>query len=170
MPAFLVIYDQSAPFSFSITIQPIQYTKMWCLTSVESSFRLWFSDGQPINSPRGVSNVSSRLIFDTQGFLDLTELTIPRCTILDANGSKLVLPTLWSYVLSGPLPPVIKLALKIEGNGSFELTLATIMEPHHIDAGVFVESSTILDLAELRRVQGINYTCDRKAQTTSRCS
>ena len=128
---------------------------MWCLTSVESSFRLWFSDGKPIDFPRGISNVSSRLIVDTQGFLDLTELPIPGYTILDANGSKLVVPTLWSGLLTGPLPPVIKLALKIEGNGSFELTLAASTDPDHIGAGVFVKSSTILDLAESRRIREI---------------
>ncbi|KAL9610825.1 MAG: hypothetical protein Q9167_004494 [Letrouitia subvulpina] len=64
---------------------------MWRLLRVISAFQLWFSDGEPINSTRGISHTSSRLIVDTQGFLDMTELSLLKFTALDVNGLLLVL-------------------------------------------------------------------------------
>ena len=61
---------------------------MWEIVQVDSSYQLWFSDGKAIEAPRGGSGVSSRLIVDRLGFLDLTEILLSE-PLLDANGSLL---------------------------------------------------------------------------------
>ncbi|KAH8424948.1 uncharacterized protein LDX57_002694 [Aspergillus melleus] len=66
---------------------------MWRIAEWESKHRLWFSDGEPIDAVRPIDNfetragLSSRLIVDKLGFLDLTEIPSAPTVALDANGS-----------------------------------------------------------------------------------
>jgi len=99
---------------------------MWRLAEVHCSFQLWFSDGKPIEALRGGGGVSSRLIVDHQGFLDLTEISLSKMTVLDANGSMLWLrpdPERRSFPSSGNTPQWLELSLEIVGDGGFELSL-----------------------------------------------
>jgi hypothetical protein len=88
---------------------------MWCLGEVQSSSQLWFSDGNPIADTRGGYGVSSRLIVDQQGFLDLTEIDVPNVTALDANGLSL-------WLIQDSEPHWLNLSLAIVGDGGFNLT------------------------------------------------
>ncbi|UKZ78236.1 hypothetical protein TrVFT333_005972 [Trichoderma virens FT-333] len=63
---------------------------MWHLARILVASRLWFSDGNPVEALRGGNGVSSRLIVDDQGFLDVTEMRSLESVTLDANGA-----TLW---------------------------------------------------------------------------
>ncbi|KAI9035945.1 uncharacterized protein KD926_002610 [Aspergillus affinis] len=66
---------------------------MWRIAEWERKHRLWFSDGEPIDALRPIDNfetragLSSRLIVDKLGFLDLTEIPSATTVALDANGS-----------------------------------------------------------------------------------
>lgn len=51
---------------------------MWSLAVVDSPFKIWCSDGMPVNSVRGGTGGSTRFIIDKQGFIDVTELTVSR--------------------------------------------------------------------------------------------
>ncbi|KAI8966498.1 hypothetical protein F5Y11DRAFT_309491 [Daldinia sp. FL1419] len=94
---------------------------MWRITKVFSDFRLWFSDGKPIDSIRGQANVSSRLIVDQKGFLDLTELSLHHTLFINANSSILVVEK--KKVSSNTL--YIELSVRIHKDGSFELVAAS---------------------------------------------
>jgi hypothetical protein len=93
---------------------------MWSLSLVESSFKLWFSDGMPIDAVRGGKGVSSRLIVDRQGFLDLTEIIL---ATLDANGSILRSK---AYTSGDEKALCLRLLLRVGGDGGFVLSLIPI--------------------------------------------
>lgn len=63
---------------------------MWHLVRILAASRLWFSDGDPLEATRGGQGISSRLIVDRHGFLDITEVHSSKSMALDANGA-----TLW---------------------------------------------------------------------------
>lgn len=63
---------------------------MWHLVRILVASRLWFSDGDPLEAARGGQGVSSRLVVDHHGFLDITEVHSSQSMALDANGA-----TLW---------------------------------------------------------------------------
>lgn len=63
---------------------------MWHLVRILAASSLWFSDGNPLEATRGSQGISSRLIVDRHGFLDLTEVHSTNAMSLDANGA-----TLW---------------------------------------------------------------------------
>lgn len=63
---------------------------MWHLVRILAASQLWFSDGGPLEAARGSQGVSSRLIVDRHGFLDITEVHSSQSMALDANGA-----TLW---------------------------------------------------------------------------
>lgn len=103
---------------------------MWHLAETNTPFTLWFSDGNPIGSVRGGSGLSSRLIVDQQGFLDLTEMDLSTSQILlDANGSVMTVnqgqePKMPSVdKLNGMNEISAALSLTLPGNGSFSLAL-----------------------------------------------
>jgi len=95
---------------------------MWEIVQVDSSYRLWFSDGKAIEAPRGGSDDSSRLIVDRLGFLDVTEILFPE-PLLDANGSLLCVqpPTPGPYGQKNTTASCMRLSLKIK-DGGFTLT------------------------------------------------
>lgn len=110
---------------------------MWCLADVHvlpSQTKLWFSDGKPVDAIRGGFGVSSRLIVEGQGFLDLTVVQVIGKEWIDANGS-----TLWPQ--DGPeheFPfnpshshdsPWLLLFLSIE-SGSFAISMIAIPAKH----------------------------------------
>lgn len=49
---------------------------MWAITSIDSPFTLWCSDGRPIDQVRGGFGESSRVVVDQKGFLDITQLNV----------------------------------------------------------------------------------------------
>ncbi|UKZ96334.1 uncharacterized protein TrAFT101_011131 [Trichoderma asperellum] len=63
---------------------------MWHLVRILAASRLWFSDGGALETARGGHGISSRLIVDRHGFLDITEVHSSKSMALDANGA-----TLW---------------------------------------------------------------------------
>lgn len=63
---------------------------MWHLVRILAASRLWFSDGDALETARGGHGISSRLIVDRHGFLDITEVHSSKSMALDANGA-----TLW---------------------------------------------------------------------------
>ena len=102
---------------------------MWTLAEVRTSAQLWFSDGKPIESIRGGDGLSSRLMVDQLGFLDIVEITSPAIASLNVNGS-----WLWTRVrpkrrpssphLSGPkTSPLLRLSLEVSTNATFRLTV-----------------------------------------------
>lgn len=99
---------------------------MWYLASVKSSFKLWFSDGMPIDDVRGGRGVSCRLIVDQKGFLDLTEYPPTSGAVLDANGlslrppAGLASPRCWNSNRLQCIP----LGLEIRENGHFRISAA----------------------------------------------
>jgi len=114
---------------------------MWCFVVVQSSFQLWFSDGMPISVERGGPGVSSRLIVDQKGFLDMTEYPPTSGFMVDANGSSLQLPR------NSAGPPsadenslrCMELSLEINGDGSFELGLIG-SDPLHLRKGMIIRA------------------------------
>ncbi|POR32665.1 Uncharacterized protein TPAR_07087 [Tolypocladium paradoxum] len=100
---------------------------MWHLARIFCHFQLWFSDALPIKVPRGGQNVSSRLIVDQRGFLDLTEFRSGANLALDANGAVLSLKRDDANGVSClPLDigaQWLNLTLKIEDDGGFQLSL-----------------------------------------------
>ncbi|KAL9045470.1 MAG: hypothetical protein Q9214_001487 [Letrouitia sp. 1 TL-2023] len=100
---------------------------MWRLLRAISSFQLWFSDGEPINSTRGISNTSSRLIVDTQGFLDLTDLNSLKFTALDANGLLLLVHGPPFNTPSSQSSYLAELFLTIVEDGGFQLSVTQPM-------------------------------------------
>ncbi|KAK3688259.1 hypothetical protein B0T22DRAFT_148908 [Podospora appendiculata] len=102
---------------------------LWRILIVQSSAKLWFSDGQPVDDPRSGAGTSSRLIADGQGFLDLTGVPSAAEPILDANGLFLwISPTpagasAPKHVEPETAPlPFLDLFLQIADNNSFTLT------------------------------------------------
>ncbi|KAL7786720.1 hypothetical protein V8C37DRAFT_391840 [Trichoderma ceciliae] len=104
---------------------------MWHLVRILVASRLWFSDGSPIETSRGGQGISSRLIVDRQGFLDITEVRSSESVALDANGATLWLkrhetgsrfacPSLEDS--SHPL----SLSLRVDDSGSFTLSLVRV--------------------------------------------
>jgi hypothetical protein len=104
---------------------------MWKFVKVNGSYNLWFSDGKPIDIIRGGHGISSRLIVDRQGFLDLTELDFDKWTILDANGLELMVTD------ADELGPSIELSLIIPGDGTFTLSF-TMMRSQNIEASLII--------------------------------
>ncbi|KAL7941984.1 Phospholipase/Carboxylesterase domain-containing protein [Trichoderma barbatum] len=105
---------------------------MWHLVQILIASRLWFSDGNPIEASRGGHGVSSRLIVDGQGFLDVTEIRSLESVALDANGA-----TLWLKRHEGAsdrfaCPSLqnssypLHLSLRVDDGGNFNLTLVNI--------------------------------------------
>ncbi|KAM0255937.1 hypothetical protein ACHAQJ_005338 [Trichoderma viride] len=104
---------------------------MWNLVRILAASRLWFSDGDPIAATRGGQGISSRLIVDRLGFLDITEVRSSESTALDANGA-----TLWlkrhetASHLACPSPQnssyPLSLSLRIDDDGSFALSLVKV--------------------------------------------
>jgi hypothetical protein len=91
---------------------------MWKLSN-SSGPQLWFSDAAPLDSIRGGHGVSSRLIIDTQGFIDFTELHLPSAIILDLNGN-LVQSSIPSTIdLDDGSHPWANITLTIPGDGTF---------------------------------------------------
>ncbi|PKK46320.1 hypothetical protein CI102_9796 [Trichoderma harzianum] len=105
---------------------------MWHLVRILAASQLWFSDGNPIAAQRGGHGVSSRLIVDGQGFLDVTEMRSLDSMILDANGATLWLKRHERYgsrfacpSLQNSLYP-LKLSLRIDDGGNFNLSTVDI--------------------------------------------
>lgn len=105
---------------------------MWQLVQILSASQLWFSDGNSIETIRGGRGISSRLIVDGQGFLDVTEVHIPGALALDANGA-----TLWlkRHGRSGDTPECpylgsssspLSLSLGVDNDGTFDLNFAQL--------------------------------------------
>ena len=88
---------------------------MWKLTLIHniSGSQLWFSDAEPQDSIRGGNGVSSRLIIDTQGFIDFTELQLTSAIKLDMNGALITIG------LDDPSHPWVNITLTIPGDGTF---------------------------------------------------
>lgn len=139
---------------------------MWSLVKVDSSYNLWFSDGKPINTTRGRPGVSSRLIVDQQGFLDLTEQDFAGQTILDANGSKLI-------VFNGNEPsPPLKLSLEILGDGTFILSLITTSQIIGTGMVISILPSPYSNLLECRSyifIRGVRNTQTIARSIRRRC-
>src|SRR5258708_28722060 len=78
-----------------------------------SKAELWFSDGRPITEVRGGAGLSSRLIVDSQGFLDLTDLVLPHSIAINLNGQNIYasLSVLW-----------VTMELGLPGDGRFIAT------------------------------------------------
>ncbi|KAI1650894.1 uncharacterized protein F4817DRAFT_212704 [Daldinia loculata] len=97
---------------------------MWRITETHSDFHLWFSDGKPVDSIRGGNLASSRLVIDKNGFLDLTEITLPDMRLLNANDSIIVVKTDQDSPPTGNNTPLwFELSLRIDGDGGFELSI-----------------------------------------------
>lgn len=105
---------------------------MWHLVQILAVSRLWFSDGNPIAAQRGGHGVSSRLIVDGQGFLDVTEMRSLDSMILDANEATLWLKRDERYssrftcpsLQDSPYP--LSLSLQIDDGGNFNLSIVNI--------------------------------------------
>ena len=94
---------------------------MWKLSLIYngSGPQLWFSDAEPLDNIRGGNGVSSRLIIDTQGFIDFTELQLPSAIILDLN-SALVHSSIPSTIdLDNSSHAWVDITLTIPGDGTF---------------------------------------------------
>ncbi|KAL6895075.1 hypothetical protein GGI43DRAFT_127760 [Trichoderma evansii] len=105
---------------------------MWQLIRILAASRLWFSDGDPLEAARGGQGISTRLIVDRYGFLDITEVHSSQSLALDANGE-----TLWlkrreidsdftcPSLENSPYP--LNLSLQIDDSGdSFTLSLVRV--------------------------------------------
>jgi hypothetical protein len=150
---------------------------MWRLAENDGKFQLWFSDGKPINALRGGHGVSSRLIVEGQGFLDLTEIKITEMTMLDANNSVLwpyPTPEYWFFPgnpSNGKTAPWLELAVEIVEDCCFIVRL--IPNPTYesrINAAgkviniLSVPSSSLLGHRPLR----FNHTGVRKTQAIAK--
>ena len=95
---------------------------MWQFQSIEnpSDAALWFSDGEPLEVPRGGKGVSSRLIVEGQGFLDVTDFQngFP-------NGPVMDMVNLNGQVFNYTPNPSVDLTLSLPGNGTFSATQAS---------------------------------------------
>jgi hypothetical protein len=95
---------------------------MWQFQSIEnpSGASLWFSDGEPLEVPRGGKGVSSRLIVEGQGFLDVTDFQngFP-------NGPVMDMVNLNGQVFNYTPNPSVDLTLSLPGNGTFSATQAS---------------------------------------------
>ncbi|WP_421551390.1 hypothetical protein [Pseudomonas yamanorum] len=95
---------------------------MWQFQSIEnpSGAALWFSDGEPLEVPRGGKGVSSRLIVEGQGFLDVTDFQngFP-------NGPVMDMVNLNGQVFNYTPNPSVDLTLSLPGNGTFSATQAS---------------------------------------------
>ncbi|ALN80861.1 hypothetical protein [Lysobacter antibioticus] len=94
---------------------------MWQFQTIRnpSEALLWFSDGLPIDSWRGGQGVSSRLIVDGEGFLDVTDFQNgfpfgPVMDFIDFNGAD------FDYTPN----PSASFELYLPGDGSFTATAA----------------------------------------------
>ncbi|KAK5988848.1 hypothetical protein PT974_10344 [Cladobotryum mycophilum] len=104
---------------------------MWHLREVLLGYQLWFSDGLPIDAIRGGHGVSSRLIVDRKGFLDVTEVRSAEAVAINANGE-----TLWMKKLDKNNHPAcpslenssypLNLSLEDGLNGGFKLSLTKL--------------------------------------------
>ncbi|RFU80929.1 hypothetical protein TARUN_1275 [Trichoderma arundinaceum] len=104
---------------------------MWHLVRILAASQIWFSDGNPIEAARGGHGVSSRLILDRQGFLDITEVRSPESVALDANGAILWLKRreVDSYFGCPSLQNsqyLLNLSLRVDGGGGFTLGLVKV--------------------------------------------
>jgi hypothetical protein len=88
---------------------------MWKLSHIHniSGSQLWFSDAEPQDSIRGGNGVSSRLIIDTHGFIDFTELQLTAAIKLDMNGALITID------LDDSSHPWINITLTIPGDSTF---------------------------------------------------
>ncbi|UNI15742.1 hypothetical protein JDV02_002248 [Purpureocillium takamizusanense] len=105
---------------------------MWQLVSILCNVQLWFSDGHAINKVRGGQNVSSRLIVDSGGFLDLTEFRSGPGLAIDANGAVLSLRLQTGAPASCPeldhVVPWVNLTLDVHDGGMFDLSFHELPE------------------------------------------
>lgn len=149
----------------------IRLETMWRLLRVISSFQLWFSDGEPINSTRGIAKTSSRLIIDTQGFLDLTDVNYRKAEALDANGLLLLVHKSPFYTSSSQSPHLAELQLTIVEDGEFQLSLnqSTTSKQGNLDASMLIKICEVLLSAEMRRWERTSNNGNRKAQTIPQC-
>ena len=94
---------------------------MWRLSLIRniSGSQLWFSDGEPQDSIRGGNGVSSRLIIDTQGFIDFTELQLTSAIKLDMNGALIHSSIPSTIDLDDSSHPWVNITLTIPGDGTF---------------------------------------------------
>ena len=97
---------------------------MWKLSHIHniSGSQLWFSDAEPQDSIRGGNGVSSRLIIDTQGFIDFTELRLqltPAISKLDINGALVHSSIPDTIDLDDYSHPWVNITLTIPGDGTF---------------------------------------------------
>ncbi|USV98553.1 hypothetical protein KUA23_15815 [Pseudomonas pergaminensis] len=95
---------------------------MWQFQSINnpSGAALWFSDGEPLSVIRGGKGVSSRLIVEGQGFLDVTDFQngFP-------NGPVMDFVNLNGQVVDYTPSPSVDLTLSLPGNGVFSVTQAS---------------------------------------------
>lgn len=105
---------------------------MWHLVQILAVSQLWFSDGNPIAAQRGGHGVSSRLMVDGQGFLDVTEIRSLDSMVLDANGATLWLKRHERYTSRFACPSLqnspypLSLSLRIDDDGNFNLSIVDI--------------------------------------------
>ncbi|KAF7795299.1 hypothetical protein EIP86_006453 [Pleurotus ostreatoroseus] len=97
---------------------------MWKLSVVHNAAgnALWFSDAKPLDNVRGGDGVSSRLIVDTQGFIDFTELSLPPSTILDINSAFIPFGSASSpstVDIQDIEHPWVDITLNLPGDGTF---------------------------------------------------
>ncbi|KAI1455672.1 hypothetical protein F4805DRAFT_262606 [Annulohypoxylon moriforme] len=97
---------------------------MWCLKQVDCSFKLCFSDGEPLHAVRTEAGMSYRLIVDQLGFLDLTETPhLMRTHGIIANDELLTVPSKHEVSIRRHADDLlINLYLQIDISGVFELT------------------------------------------------
>ncbi|KAJ6510345.1 hypothetical protein C8R45DRAFT_386487 [Mycena sanguinolenta] len=96
----------------------------WIITEVNNpnGFSISFSDGQPVDVERGGSGASCRLIVQTQGFLDITSLSLPArssepsVSMLDFNGVR------WAWTASGEYTSPSQFCLSFPGDGKVNVT------------------------------------------------
>lgn len=96
----------------------------WAITNIANinEFDVWVSDGNPVlNVTRGGPNTSTRLIVQTQGFLDVTMISANGATVVDLNGARFVVDSVdISSDNESPSPnSVLPFNLTLLGNGSF---------------------------------------------------
>lgn len=103
---------------------------MWKLAAVHNTAgsQLWFSDAKPLDDVRGGDNTSSRLIVDTQGFVDFTELSISSIAFIDINGAFVPFRDTSKSSTVDPLGashPWVDITLTLPGDGAFSATVQT---------------------------------------------
>ncbi|OCH85977.1 hypothetical protein OBBRIDRAFT_270469 [Obba rivulosa] len=104
---------------------------MWQITTVTNatSAQLWFSDGSPINKIRGGEGVSCRLIVESQGFLDITEIDFGAQVLLDFNGIPISISTpvhnAGAATQKSSSSAVVDVYLTLPGDGTFSVAFGT---------------------------------------------